>query len=96
MERRQRIRSVRDLAAAVRGQRRDLALSQAELARRAGVARKTISELETSKAAPELGLMLRVLAQLGLELQVEAGSRVRATRPGAVDLDAIIAKHRGR
>lgn len=96
MESQRRIRSVRDLAAAVRGQRRDLALSQAELARRAGVARKTISELETGKAAPELGLMLRVLAQLGLELQVGAGSRLRASRAGAVDLDAIVAEHRRR
>lgn len=95
MERSQRIRSVRDLAAAVRGRRRDLALSQAELARRAGVARKTISELETSKSAPELGLMLRVLAQLGLELKVEAGGRTRTNRP-AVDLDAIIEDHRRR
>lgn len=96
MENRRRVRSVRDVAAAVRGQRRDLGLSQAELARRAGVARKTISELETGKAAPELGLTLRVLAQLGLELQIEAGSRVRAPRSAAVDLDALIAEHRRR
>jgi ribosome-binding protein aMBF1 (putative translation factor) len=40
------IRSIRDLAAAVRGRRKDLGMSQADLARRAGVSRKWIYEFE--------------------------------------------------
>ena len=38
-----RVRSIRDLAATVRGRRRDLSLSQAELAARAGIASVTPS-----------------------------------------------------
>lgn len=88
-----RIRSPGDLAAAVRGRRQDLGLTQAVLARRAGVARKSISELETGKASPELGLMLRVLEQVGLSLAVEAGEGTR-TKGREIDLDAVIDEHR--
>lgn len=88
-----RIRSTRDLAAAVRGRRKDLALSQAELAHRAGVARKSISELESGKTQPELALMLRVLEQLGLVLEVGRGADARV-QTRAVDLDAVLEAHR--
>lgn len=88
-----RIRSARDLAAAVRGRRKDLALSQAELAHRAGVARKSISELESGKTQPELALMLRVLEQLSLVLEVGRGADARA-QGRAVDLDALLEEHR--
>ncbi len=88
-----RIRSAGDLAAAVRGRRKDLALSQAELAHRAGVARKSISELESGKTQPELALMLRVLEQLGLALEVGRDADARA-QDRAVDLDAVLEEHR--
>ena len=73
-----RIRAARDLAAAVRGRRKDLALSQAELARRAGVARKSISELESGTTQPKLALVLRVLEQLGLVIEVGRDADARA------------------
>lgn len=88
-----RIRSARDLAAAVRGRRKDLALSQAELAHRAGVARKSISELESGKTQPELALMLRVLEPLGLVLEIGRDADARA-QGRAVDLDAVLDEHR--
>jgi len=88
-----RIRSALDLAAAVRGRRKDLAISQAELAQRAGVARKTISELESGKTRPELDLVLRVLEQLDLAIDVGRGASARAQRR-AVDLDTLIDEHR--
>ncbi len=88
-----RIRSTRDLAAAVRGRRKDLAISQAELARRAGVARKSISELESGKTQPELALVLRVLEQLGLVIEVGRGTDARAQKR-AIDLDTVIEEHR--
>jgi HTH-type transcriptional regulator/antitoxin HipB len=65
-----RIRSIRDVAASVRGRRQELGLSQAELARRAGVSRKWVYEFEAGKPAAELGLVLRVLEPLGLTLEV--------------------------
>lgn len=88
-----RIRSVRDLAAVVKGRRKDLAISQAELAHRAGVARKSISELESGKTEPELALMLRVLEQLGLVIEVGRGAHARAQKR-AIDLDTVLEEHR--
>lgn len=90
-----RIRSMDDLAAAVRGRRTDLALSQAELARRARVSRKSISELESAKTTPELDLVLRVLEQLDLDIDV--GNRPTARPTGRnIDLDALLEEHRRR
>lgn len=88
-----RIRSTRDLAAVVKGRRKDLAVSQAELAQRAGVARKSISELESGKTQPELALVLRVLEQLGLDIEVGRGVDAR-TQKRTVNLDTIIDEHR--
>jgi HTH-type transcriptional regulator/antitoxin HipB len=89
-------RSIKDLAAAVRGRRLDLGMNQSQLARRARVSRKWIVEFETGKPTSEFGLVLRVLDALGLELDVSpterAGSRTRDT----VDLDAILEEHRLR
>ena len=93
------VRSIRDLAAAVRGRRKDLRLSQAELARRAGVSRKWIYEFEAGKPSAEFGLLLRVLDELGLglELGVRADQprRPAADRVATVDLDALLEEHRG-
>jgi DNA-binding XRE family transcriptional regulator len=88
-----RVRSAGDLAAIVKGRRKDLAISQAELAHRAGVARKSISELESGKTQPELNLALRVLEQLGLVIEVARDTDAR-TRKRAIDLDAVIEEHR--
>ncbi len=91
--------SVRDLAGVVRGRRRDLGVSQAELAARAGVSRKWVYEFEAGKPAAELQLVLRVLDALGLVLEVGAEERVGGARHVAggevADLDAIIEEHRG-
>lgn len=92
-----RMRSIRDLAAAVRGRRSDLRMSQAELAARAGVSRKWIYEFEAGKPNAEVGLLLRVLDALGLTLEViPDGQAEAASRGEAVDLDALIDEHRRR
>ena len=88
------IRSIRDLAAAVRGRRKDLRMNQADLARRAGVSRKWIYEFEAGKPTAELGLVLRVLGVLGLDLSVAPYSDTTA-KGDTVDLDAILDEHRG-
>ena len=92
-----RINSIRDMAAAVRGRRTDCKLSQAELALRAGVSRKWISELEAGKPTAEFGLVLRVLEELGLVIDLISGEDAtpsRATR--RVDLDALLNEQRVR
>lgn len=88
------IRSPRDLAAVVRGRRRDFGWSQTELAQKAGVSRKWISELEAGKARVELGLVIRVLEQLGVTIDIER--RPRSIDKKLVDLDSVLERHRRR
>lgn len=86
---------MRDLAAAVRGRRRDLGLSQADLARRAGVSRKWIYEFEGGKPTAEFGLVLHVLDELGLEVGLRERSSPGSTRDDRIDLDELLEEHRG-
>lgn len=60
----------RDLGAAVQGLRQSSGLTQGELAARAGVSRKWISEMENGKTTAEVGLVCRVLECLGAHLEV--------------------------
>lgn len=89
------IRSIHNLAAAIRGRRTDLGMSQVELAMRTGVSRKWIYEFEAGKPAAELGLLLRVLDALGLgiELMILSDGNAEATET-TVDLDAVIDEYR--
>lgn len=84
-----KIRSIRDLAAAVRGRRLRLGLDQAGLARRAGVSRKWISEFEAGKPTAEIGLFLRLLSALQLSLSVN-GREVEKSDEGAQELDRLL------
>lgn len=88
------IRSIHDLAAAVRGRRTDLGMSQAELAKRTGVSRKWIYEFEAGKPTAELGLLLRVLAALGLAIELTPGEGSPGEQ-AALNLDALIDEYRG-
>lgn len=92
-----KIKSIRNLAAAVRGRRRDLGLTQAELATRAGVSRKWVYEFEAGKPSAELRLILRVLDALGLTLELGYQDDARATAGRTLaDLDSLIEEHRYR
>jgi y4mF family transcriptional regulator len=81
-----KINSTRDLAAAVRGRRSDLGLSQADLAKRAGVSRPWLSDVEAGKPTAEFGRIIRLLDALGLSLRLE----VTRDDAGTVDLDALL------
>jgi y4mF family transcriptional regulator len=84
-----RIGSLHDLAAAIRGRRKELGLSQAQLAARAHVSRAWVNEFESGKPAAELRLVLAIVDALGLELQL--GDR-KDGRPSdaSVDLDELL------
>ncbi len=91
------IASIRDFAAAVRGRRLSLGLSQRELALRARVSRQWISEFEAGKATAELALVLRLLDALGLQARLdEPAAETSSEHPPVqtLDLDALLDDYR--
>ena len=96
-----RLRNARDVGALVRDRRRDGDLSQQALADEAGVSRRWLASLEAGKPGAEIGMVLRVLSTLGVEL--ETGNTTGAVpmspehrgsgalrQTGLVDLDALV------
>ena len=51
--------------------RKELGMTQAELARRAGVPRTNITRFEGGSYNPSLEMMVRIAAALGMKLQIE-------------------------
>jgi len=80
----------------VRGRRIDLGMSQDDLAVRAGVSRRWLSSFEAGKGSVELGMVLRVLAALDLELHMDVvaecnrGSTATVPLADDVDLDVFL------
>ncbi len=90
-----RVTVARDLGLAVRGRRRELSMSQADLATRSGVSRKWLSQFEQGKPTVELGVLLRVLDALQMELTVAPVSpadsqEVDTSSREHLDLDEIL------
>jgi HTH-type transcriptional regulator/antitoxin HipB len=88
------ISAARDLAALVRGRRIDAGWSQTVLADRAGVSRQWLSALERGKASVEVGLVLRVLDVLGVDLAARDRDGGPAPDRHPVDLDRLLDEHR--
>lgn len=84
------VASLRDLAAIARGRRRELGLSQAELASRARVSRQWVSAFESGKATAEIGLAIRLLDALDLRLAVTEAEGAAPRAVAVVDLDALL------
>jgi y4mF family transcriptional regulator len=82
------IRTPREIGLLVRESRRAHGLTQAALAARVHVSRKWIIDLEAGKRTSELGLVLRTLNALALELDISERSD-HTPSPGR-DIDAII------
>jgi transcriptional regulator with XRE-family HTH domain len=59
-----------DIGALLRDRRDKAALTQAELARRAGISQSTVSAVERGTRRPSLTLIGRVLAALGLQIRL--------------------------
>ena len=88
-----KINSTGDLAAAVRGRRISLRLSQADLAARAGVSRPWLSKVEAGRPTVEFGMVIRLLDTLGLRLELAEDGEPTAV---SVDLDAFLDEYRNR
>ena len=91
-----RIRTPADLGALIRDRRIKLALDQQSLARKVGVSRQWIVEAEKGKPRAEIGLLLRTIDALGIQLMTEEDvpGKKRQSAP-AVDIDSIVAAARG-
>lgn len=86
------IRTPADLGAIIREQRKLLELDQATLAKKVGVSRQWVVGIERGRARAELGLVLRALNELGLQL--EAFLPNPKPRRSGPDIDAIVAAAR--
>jgi HTH-type transcriptional regulator/antitoxin HipB len=86
-----RLGTPNDVGRTIRQRRRELGLDQATLAKRVGVSRQWIVEIEKGKPRAELGLVLRTFKVLGIALLVDDLTRDTPS----VDIDAIVERHRG-
>jgi HTH-type transcriptional regulator/antitoxin HipB len=92
-----RIRTPVDLGALIRDRRIKLGLDQHSLAKKVGVSRQWIVEVEKGKPRAEIGLLLRTIDALGILLATEKQSPEdkRGASP-TVDIDSIIVAARGK
>ncbi len=92
-----KITSAQDLAAAVRGRRITMGLSQGDLAVRAGVSRPWLSKVETGKPTTEFGLIIRLLDVLGLSMDLVESDRAEGDcATTSVNLDDLLEEYRDR
>ena len=87
------VRRADDIAGLIKARREALGLSQQALADRLTVSRKWVNEIERGNSNAKLGLVLRALNELGVDLygQTAAAAEVRAAPavPDDIDIDAI-------
>lgn len=86
------IRTPQDIGALLRESRKKAGLGQAELARRIGVSRQWVVEVERGKPRAEIGLVLRALNTLDSPLQTDLAmsSYGRIADTPDIDIDAIV------
>jgi len=90
-----RIRTPIDLGAVIRDRRTKLGLDQKSLAAKVGVSRQWIVEVEKGKPRAEIGLVLRTVEALGINLASEEPGKVKSQKgPPPVDIDSIVAAAR--
>jgi len=80
------VRTASAIGAAIRSRRRELKLDQAQLARKIGATRQWLITIEKGKDTAEIGMVLRALAALGLDLDVQP-SNTRAD--AALDIEPL-------
>src|ERR1700719_295457 len=86
------VRTPTELGAVIRDTRKRLKLDQATFAKRIGVSRQWVIEIERGHPRAELALVLRAMDALNIHLDARIDDANRRRRSGAVDLDAIVGK----
>lgn len=71
-----------DIGALIKDFRRARKLRQAVLAERLQVSPKWLSQFENGKATAQIGLVIRVLNELGFELRAEPSDAAKGPEPG--------------
>ena len=91
------IRTPTDLGAAIRDRRKQLGLDQSTFAKRIGVSRQWLIEVERGHARAAMGFVLRAIDALGIRLDasMDQTSRRDSTVP-AIDINAIVANAKKR
>ena len=90
-----RIDSMRDLVVAARSRRRELGLSQEELAARMVVSRQWVSAFENGHPRAEFGFVMRLLYTLDLRMELRTCEDERdPPARGSVDLDTLLSDYR--
>jgi HTH-type transcriptional regulator/antitoxin HipB len=84
------VRTPAELGAVIRDRRRQLNLDQAALARRIGVSRPWIIAIERGHPGAALGLVLRAIDALDIQLDAKIDQTKHG--PGVTDIDDIVAK----
>ena len=91
-------RNASEIGQLIRETRNQQKLSQRELASRAGVHQPKISEIERGKATAHIGIVLRILSALDLDVHIGSGPTGSDTHQqlidepdydDSIDLDAI-------
>jgi HTH-type transcriptional regulator / antitoxin HipB len=94
------LRTPRDIGALIKDRRRTLGLDQAELAERIGVQRLWVNQVERGKPGASLGLVLRALSAVGVELiglTLDAAEQSLEGVPVvSPDINAIVADARSK
>jgi HTH-type transcriptional regulator/antitoxin HipB len=93
------VHNARELGLRMRDQRLELGLSQAALAKRIGVGRDWVIRVERGNRGAEIGLVLKALDALGLDLDVRTAAASRAPladggEPWVPDLAEILDRAR--
>jgi HTH-type transcriptional regulator/antitoxin HipB len=96
------LRTPAAIGALIKDRRRKLGLDQADLAAQIGVSRLWVNQVERGKPGASLGLVLRALGALGVELRGTSYEEADGKPQSAVapivtpDIDAVIAAARSK
>lgn len=83
------LRTPADIGAIIRDRRKALGLDQSALADQIGVGRLWVNQVEKGKPGASIGLVLRALEAVGVELNATTGDRPDDAGPQPVDAPDI-------